>query len=117
MFRDIVKCLGLILSFLKNTMCYINSFKVTIKLFSFVLIFKSKSSGVLSSADWKLDAEELASKFSSKTKAIVVNTPNNPLGKVAKSYISITLPNVTVIFVKCFQILIFSKVFFMSRKF
>lgn len=31
---------------------------------------------------WVLDKEELASKFSSKTKAIIVNTPNNPLGKV-----------------------------------
>ncbi|KAA0187572.1 hypothetical protein HAZT_HAZT004829 [Hyalella azteca] len=38
--------------------------------------------GVTSSADWKLDPAELAAAFSSKTKAIVVNTPNNPLGKV-----------------------------------
>lgn len=36
----------------------------------------------ISSADWVLDPEELASKFSSKTKLIVVNTPHNPLGKV-----------------------------------
>ncbi|XP_054155802.1 kynurenine aminotransferase-like [Oppia nitens] len=35
-----------------------------------------------SSADWILDPEELESKFSDKTKFIVVNTPNNPLGKV-----------------------------------
>jgi kynurenine--oxoglutarate transaminase/cysteine-S-conjugate beta-lyase/glutamine--phenylpyruvate transaminase len=37
---------------------------------------------MVSSADWKLDPEELASKFNSKTKAIVVNNPNNPLGKI-----------------------------------
>uniref|UniRef100_A0A9J8B0G7 Kynurenine aminotransferase 1 n=2 Tax=Cyprinus carpio TaxID=7962 RepID=A0A9J8B0G7_CYPCA len=37
---------------------------------------------VLSSADWVLSPEELASKFSPRTKAIVINTPNNPLGKV-----------------------------------
>ncbi|CAG2116186.1 unnamed protein product, partial [Medioppia subpectinata] len=36
----------------------------------------------LSSADWVLDPEELESKFSSKTKLIIVNTPNNPLGKL-----------------------------------
>jgi len=34
------------------------------------------------SSDWKLDPDELASKFNSKTKAIFVNNPNNPLGKV-----------------------------------
>src|SRR5690606_17507965 len=33
-------------------------------------------------ADWKLDPNELRSKFSAKTKAIVINTPHNPLGKV-----------------------------------
>jgi len=34
------------------------------------------------SANWKLDMKELRSLFNSKTKAIVINTPNNPLGKV-----------------------------------
>jgi len=36
----------------------------------------------VTSADWKLDPEELASLFNDKTKLIVLNTPNNPLGKV-----------------------------------
>uniref|UniRef100_A0A672S6Q0 Kynurenine--oxoglutarate transaminase 3 n=1 Tax=Sinocyclocheilus grahami TaxID=75366 RepID=A0A672S6Q0_SINGR len=36
----------------------------------------------VSSADWVLDQEELASKFNSKTKAIIINTPNNPIGKI-----------------------------------
>ncbi|KAM9796504.1 kynurenine--oxoglutarate transaminase 3-like [Syngnathus typhle] len=35
-----------------------------------------------SSANWFLDPEELASKFNSKTKAILINTPHNPIGKV-----------------------------------
>uniref|UniRef100_G3SLP7 Kynurenine--oxoglutarate transaminase 3 n=1 Tax=Loxodonta africana TaxID=9785 RepID=G3SLP7_LOXAF len=35
-----------------------------------------------SSSDWTLDPQELASKFSSKTKAIILNTPHNPTGKV-----------------------------------
>lgn len=35
-----------------------------------------------SSEDWILDPEELANAFTDKTKAIIVNTPNNPLGKV-----------------------------------
>uniref|UniRef100_T1IUF5 Aminotransferase class I/classII large domain-containing protein n=1 Tax=Strigamia maritima TaxID=126957 RepID=T1IUF5_STRMM len=36
----------------------------------------------MSSNDWVLDPVELESKFTSKTKAIIVNNPNNPLGKV-----------------------------------
>ncbi|CAO2598082.1 Kynurenine--oxoglutarate transaminase 1 [Lemmus lemmus] len=35
-----------------------------------------------SSNDWQLDPTELASKFTPRTKALVFNTPNNPLGKV-----------------------------------
>lgn len=35
-----------------------------------------------SSASWKLDSAELRSLFNSKTKAIILNTPNNPIGKV-----------------------------------
>ncbi|XP_062937652.1 kynurenine--oxoglutarate transaminase 1 isoform X1 [Cynocephalus volans] len=35
-----------------------------------------------SSSNWQLDPTELASKFTSRTKALVLNTPNNPLGKV-----------------------------------
>lgn len=38
--------------------------------------------GPLSSADWLFDRQELASKFTAKTKMIIVNNPNNPLGKV-----------------------------------
>lgn len=37
---------------------------------------------MLSSSDWMLDMKELESKFSCKTKLIVINTPHNPLGKV-----------------------------------
>lgn len=32
--------------------------------------------------DWSFDREQLASSFSSKTKAVILNTPNNPTGKV-----------------------------------
>jgi aspartate/methionine/tyrosine aminotransferase len=32
--------------------------------------------------DWSFDPQELAAAFSNKTRAIVVNTPNNPTGKV-----------------------------------
>jgi len=49
----------------------------------FVPLRPQKSgAGKTSSADWKLDPAELRAAFSPKTKAIVVNTPNNPLGKV-----------------------------------
>lgn len=50
--------------------------------FSFVEFKKAEGSAILSSGDWVLSAEELASKFTPRTKAIVINTPNNPLGKV-----------------------------------
>ena len=49
----------------------------------FVIVNKQKSSGEVShSSDWVLDEAELTSKFTARTKAIIVNTPNNPLGKV-----------------------------------
>uniref|UniRef100_A0A674MED8 Kynurenine--oxoglutarate transaminase 3 n=1 Tax=Takifugu rubripes TaxID=31033 RepID=A0A674MED8_TAKRU len=50
-----------------------------------VLIPLRRKSGKSSntSADWVLDPDELASKFNSKTKAIIINTPNNPIGKVS----------------------------------
>lgn len=31
---------------------------------------------------WKLDPDELAALFNSKTKLIIINTPHNPIGKV-----------------------------------
>lgn len=36
----------------------------------------------ISANDWKLDMSELKAKISSKTKAIILNTPHNPTGKV-----------------------------------
>jgi aminotransferase len=33
-------------------------------------------------ADWSFDPDELAAAFNAKTKAIIINTPNNPTGKV-----------------------------------
>ena len=39
-----------------------------------------------SSADWVLDPQELESLFNSKTKAIIFNNPNNPLGKVYQKH-------------------------------
>ena len=35
-----------------------------------------------SGGDWWFDREELAAAFSNKTRAIIINTPNNPTGKV-----------------------------------
>ncbi|XP_074647158.1 kynurenine--oxoglutarate transaminase 3-like isoform X2 [Tubulanus polymorphus] len=37
---------------------------------------------MMSSGDWHLDPEELAGKFTEKTKLIIVNTPHNPTGKI-----------------------------------
>lgn len=43
---------------------------------------KKGCDGVLRASDWILEREELESKFSERTKMIIVNTPHNPLGKV-----------------------------------
>jgi len=42
-----------------------------------------KEEGEISSSEkWILDMTQLAKLFNSKTKAIILNTPNNPLGKM-----------------------------------
>lgn len=46
------------------------------------LRLRSEKQSGITSGDWVLDPEELASKFTSKTRAIIINTPNNPTGKV-----------------------------------
>ena len=43
---------------------------------------KPTNSSDESSAAWTLDMDELRSLFNEKTKAIILNTPNNPVGKV-----------------------------------
>lgn len=48
----------------------------------FISLKPTAGGGTSSSADWKLDSEELEKVFTSKTKAIIFNNPNNPLGKV-----------------------------------
>ncbi|XP_022094006.1 kynurenine--oxoglutarate transaminase 3-like [Acanthaster planci] len=48
------------------------------------IALKPKTDNPESAEDFELDPEELSGLFNEKTKAIVVNTPNNPLGKVYK---------------------------------
>uniref|UniRef100_A0A8C0G3X3 Kynurenine--oxoglutarate transaminase 3 n=1 Tax=Chelonoidis abingdonii TaxID=106734 RepID=A0A8C0G3X3_CHEAB len=48
----------------------------------FVQLRPVKTGKLMSSGDWQLDPAELASRFTERTKAIVLNSPNNPLGKV-----------------------------------
>ncbi|KAL8609588.1 hypothetical protein ACOMHN_023724 [Nucella lapillus] len=48
----------------------------------FVPLRPSRQGKACSSADWTIDPEELESKFNEGTKMIILNTPNNPLGKV-----------------------------------
>lgn len=64
--------------------CYVPQVKLAGGTPVFVPLRPKKTEGVTSSADWVLDPDELANAFSDKTKAIIVNTPNNPLGKVMK---------------------------------
>ncbi|XP_075471708.1 kynurenine--oxoglutarate transaminase 3 isoform X3 [Ascaphus truei] len=46
------------------------------------LRYTANGGNTISSADWSLDPVELAGKFNPRTKAIILNTPNNPMGKV-----------------------------------
>lgn len=46
------------------------------------LRLKAEEGATISSADFVLDPDELASKFNSRTKGIIINTPNNPIGKI-----------------------------------
>jgi len=48
----------------------------------FFSFLQCKQDSIISSADWQLDPQELASKFNCRTKLILLNNPNNPLGKV-----------------------------------
>jgi aminotransferase len=36
----------------------------------------------LRAPDWSFDPEELAAAFNARTRAVIINTPNNPTGKV-----------------------------------
>lgn len=47
---------------------------------------QTKTEGEVTSADWVLDMNEFDALFSDKTKAIIYNNPNNPLGKVYKRH-------------------------------
>ncbi|KAM8805320.1 kynurenine--oxoglutarate transaminase 3 [Eudromia elegans] len=48
----------------------------------FIPLRNKNDGNFASSADWVLDPTELANKFNSKTKAIILNNPHNPIGKV-----------------------------------
>ena len=48
----------------------------------FIPLKPTKTGKTISSADWKLDEVEFEKLFNNKTKAIILNTPHNPLGKV-----------------------------------
>ncbi|XP_073987645.1 kynurenine aminotransferase isoform X1 [Rhodnius prolixus] len=48
----------------------------------FIPLRPTKTDGTILSSDWKLDREELEGLFNKNTKAILLNTPHNPIGKV-----------------------------------
>lgn len=49
---------------------------------NFVPLKPKSDKDVTTSADWCWNTDELEAAFSPRTKLIVINTPNNPLGKV-----------------------------------
>lgn len=62
--------------------CYEPMVKVAGGIAHYCPLRPMKTEGVTSSEDWILDPKELESKFNQNTKALIINNPNNPLGKV-----------------------------------
>ncbi|WAR30342.1 KAT3-like protein [Mya arenaria] len=48
----------------------------------FVPLRPTKTEGEMTSHDWQLNTEEITKAFNKNTKAIILNNPNNPVGKV-----------------------------------
>ena len=59
--------------------CYVPIVRVAGGVPVFTALRREQNNG---NSQWKLDFEELESKFTDKTRLIIVNTPHNPLGKV-----------------------------------
>ena len=64
--------------------CYEPMVKLAGGVPKFIALAPTKTDGVVTSADWQLDFEAFDALFTSKTKAVIYNNPNNPLGKVYK---------------------------------
>jgi kynurenine---oxoglutarate transaminase / cysteine-S-conjugate beta-lyase / glutamine---phenylpyruvate transaminase len=48
----------------------------------YVPLKSTNPNAITSSSDWKWSDDELRAAFTNKTKLVIINTPNNPLGKV-----------------------------------
>lgn len=62
--------------------CYSSQVEMADGVPIFVPLRPTKNKSAVTSADYKLDFAEFESKFTKKTKLLILNNPNNPLGKV-----------------------------------
>ncbi|XP_016839186.1 kynurenine--oxoglutarate transaminase 3 [Nasonia vitripennis] len=61
---------------------YLKMVKDALGVARFIALKPNKLNGTITSDDWTFDRQELRNLFNVNTKGIIVNTPNNPIGKV-----------------------------------
>jgi aspartate/methionine/tyrosine aminotransferase len=80
--KEITVCCGSTEAMISTLMAIVNSGEEVIVFEPFYENYGPDTIITLHEPDWHFDEQELTQAFTNKTKAIIINTPNNPTGKV-----------------------------------